>query len=43
MGTVKYKAIREDADFSPFIDDGIIALDACTAYSGFVNCVVIDD
>ncbi len=33
----------EDADFSPFIDDGIIALDACTAYSGFVNCVVIDD
>ncbi len=34
---------REDADFSPFIDDGIIALDACTAYSGFVNCVVIDD
>ncbi|MDE6474074.1 MAG: metallophosphoesterase [Clostridia bacterium] len=33
----------EGADFSPFIDEGIIALDACTAHSGFVNCVVIDD
>lgn len=28
--------------FEPFIDDGIIALDACTAYSGICNCVVID-
>lgn len=27
---------------TPFYDDGIIALDACTAYSGFVNCVVLD-
>ena len=26
-----------------FIADGIIALDACTAHSGFVNCVVIDE
>lgn len=32
-----------DADFSPFIADGIIALDACTKYSGIVNCVVIED
>jgi serine/threonine protein phosphatase 1 len=29
--------------FEPFVDDGIIALDGCTAYSGIVNCVVIDD
>ena len=28
--------------FVPFVDEGIIALDACTAYSGFVNCVVLD-
>lgn len=33
----------EDAIFTPFIADGIIALDACTARSGFVNCVVIDE
>lgn len=27
--------------FEPFIDDGIMAIDACTAYSHIVNCVVI--
>lgn len=27
---------------TPFYDDGIIAIDACTAYSGFVNCIVLD-
>lgn len=32
-----------DADFSPYYGEGIIALDACTAYSGKVNCIVIDD
>lgn len=32
-----------DADFSPYYNKGIIALDACTAYSGKVNCVVIED
>ncbi len=31
------------ADFSPFYHDGIIALDACTAASGFVNCIVLED
>ena len=31
----------EDADFSPFSQPGILALDACTAYSGRVNCVVL--
>ncbi len=33
----------EDADFSPFIHDGIIALDACTARTGKINVLVIDD
>ena len=28
--------------FTPFIDDGIVALDACTAYTGFVNCYVFE-
>ena len=28
--------------FEPFIDDGIMAIDACTAYTGKVNCVVIE-
>lgn len=31
------------AVFSPFYADGIIALDGCTAYSGKVNCIVIED
>lgn len=30
----------EDADFSPFAAEGIIALDACTARSGRINCHV---
>lgn len=32
-----------DSDFSPFYGEGIIALDACTAFSGQVNCLVIED
>jgi hypothetical protein len=32
-----------NADYSPFYADGIIALDACTARSGRVNCIVIED
>ena len=31
------------ADYSPYYGDGIIAIDACTAYTGKVNCIVIDD
>lgn len=31
------------ADFSPYRADGIIALDACTAFSERVNCIVIED
>ena len=32
----------EKADFSPFIQPGIIALDACTVVSHRVNCFVVD-
>lgn len=33
----------EAADFSPFIRDGIVALDACTAYSHQMNCCVLEE
>lgn len=35
----------EDADFSPFFsaDGSVIAIDACTAYSGKMNCLVFDE
>lgn len=29
--------------FAPFIDDGIMAIDACTAYSGLCNIIVIEE
>lgn len=32
-----------EADFTPYYNKGIIAIDACTAYSGFVNCLVLED
>lgn len=32
-----------DADFSPYRAPGVIALDACTAFSGKMNCLVIED
>lgn len=32
-----------DADFSPYYSPGFIALDACTARSGKVNIVVLED
>lgn len=28
--------------FEPFIDDGIVAVDSCCAYSGFLNCIVLE-
>lgn len=31
------------ANFSPYYDKGIIALDACTAYTHQVNCIVLED
>ena len=39
----KCSEFGDDADFTPYVNDGIIALDACTVHSGFVNCVVIED
>ena len=32
-----------DPDFSPYFGDGIIELDACTAVSKRVNCIIIED
>ncbi len=32
-----------DADFSPYRAPGVIALDACTAFSGRVNVVILED
>lgn len=32
-----------DADFSPYLSKGIIAIDACTAFSKKVNCIVLED
>lgn len=32
-----------DADFSSYYGKGVIALDACTAYSGQVNCIILED
>ena len=29
--------------FEPFVDDGIMAIDACTAYTGKVNCIIISE
>ncbi|MBQ7364485.1 MAG: metallophosphoesterase [Clostridia bacterium] len=37
------KEFDTDAIFDPFYAEGIIALDACTAHSGKMNCIVIDD
>ena len=32
-----------EKSFEPYKENGIIAIDGCTAYSGIVNCIVIDD
>ena len=32
-----------DADFSPYYGTGVIALDACTAYSKKVNVIILED
>lgn len=39
----KAELFRKYVDFSPFVDDGIIGLDACTNISKLVNCLVIED
>ena len=46
-GHAKYEGkgseFGEDADFSPYEAPGIIAIDACTAHSGKINILVIED
>lgn len=32
-----------EEDFTPYYGEGVIAIDACTALSRFVNCIVIED
>ena len=32
-----------DADFSPYYGPGVIAMDACTAYSGKINILTLED
>ncbi len=39
----KCSEFDEDADFTPYYSDGIIAIDGCTTNSGIVNCIVIED
>lgn len=47
FGHAQYKNDGGEHDnnpnYSPYYDDGIIALDACTAVSRKVNCIVIED
>ena len=48
FGNYKYHHIgsgefESDSSFEPFIDEGIIALDACTSYSKKINILVIDE
>lgn len=31
-----------EKSFAPFVDDGIMAIDSCCAYSGLLNCIVIE-
>ncbi len=46
-GHSKYERIGSefgpDAVFSPYYGPGVIAIDACTAHSGMVNCIVLED
>ena len=37
------KEFGKDADHSPFYAEGLIAIDACTAVSKTVNCIVLED
>lgn len=35
--------LGDGANFEPYYEKGIIAIDACTAYSRKVNCIVLED
>lgn len=39
----KGKEFDKHSDFSPYYAKGIIAIDACTAYSGKINCLILED
>ena len=39
----KGSEFEENADFSPYFGKNLIAIDACTAHSGIVNCLVLED
>lgn len=39
---IEYPEENKELYFKPFIDDGIIAIDGCTAYSGIVNIITLD-
>lgn len=39
----KCAEFMSDAIFEPYYSDGIIAIDACTAHSGIVNCILIEE
>lgn len=39
----KGQHINKVCKFTPFYDDRIIGLDACTVYSGFCNCICLED
>lgn len=47
FGHSKYEGdggeFEANSNFSPYYGEGIIALDACTNWSGIVNCIVIED
>ena len=42
-GHSKFEGKNGDPDDSPFVADGIMAIDACTKFSYKVNCVIIED
>lgn len=39
----KCSEFGKDADLTPFFHNSVIGIDACTKWSGFVNCIVIED
>lgn len=39
----KCSEFGKDADFTPFYGEGVIGIDACTAFSGKVNCIIVED
>lgn len=39
----KCSEFGDDADFSPFYGENVIGIDGCTAHTGKVNCIVIEE